>query len=357
MTKIYDKEKMKVRTNVQQLNNLFEMGSELEDKFDSSIITAIDDKIDRTSKNPVQNKAIAQALDEKMSQLIPGKGIRIIEDVISVDDNIIEPDSALSETSTNSVQNRVITEKLKGKFPLNDNYAQPFELGTGLYWQDGLLYANGIEVQIDQELDEDSTNAIANRPVALAIKDKQDKIRSGIEIATIQGRDITGSEDSPAGNIDIIDIDTEFDLNSSDPLENRVISRAIGDIQVNKQEKLISEENIAALRVGDVLYNLLDGGIIDLAVSVQTDTEMSDTSENPVQNKVIKAYVDSIPRITVDSSLSPTSENPVQNKVIYSNLANKVDKTANTREIYVGTAETPDPSIGKDGDLYIFKPQ
>lgn len=357
MTKIYDKEKMKVRTNVQQLNNLFEMGSELEDKFDSSIITAIDDKIDHTSKNPVQNKVIAKALDEKMSQLIPGKGIRIIEDVISIDDNIIEPDSALSETSTNSVQNRVITEKLKGKFPLNDNYAQPFELGTGLYWQDGLLYANGVSVDIDQELDEDSTNAIANRPVALAINAKQDKIRSGIQIATIQGRDITGTEDDPAGNIDIIDIDTEFDLDSTDPLENRVISRAIGILEVEKQEKLINGVNIATLRSGGTDYNLLDGGVIDIAAEINVDTEMSDVSENAVQNKVIKAYVDTIPRITVDSTLLPDSTNPVQNKVIYSNLANKVDKTPNIREIYVGTAETPDPSLGKDGDLYIFKPQ
>ena len=347
---------MKVRTNIQQLNTLFNMGSELEDKFDHSIITDIDDHIDKSSTNPVMNKVIAAALDEKMNQLIPGKGIRIIDNNISVDDNIFEPDAALSETSTNAVQNRVITEKLKGKFPLNDNYAQPFELGTGLYWQDGLLYANGVSVVIDQELDEDSTNAIANKPVALAIKDKQDKIRSGIQIATIQGRDITGDTEHPAGNIDIIDIDTEFDLNSSDPLENRVISRAIGDIQVNKQDRLISEDNIAAIRSGSEVYNLLDGGIIDIVADVQVDDQMSDVSEHAVQNKVIKAYVDAVPHITVDSQISGTSENPVQNKVIYSNLQNKADKSPTLRQIHIGTSETPDPSLGNDGDIYIFKP-
>ena len=47
------------------------------------------------------------------------------------------------------------------------------------------------------------------------------------------------------------------------------------------------------------------------------DKEMSDISENPVQNKVIKKYVDDhAPNITVDTTMSDTSENPVQNKVI-----------------------------------------
>ena len=45
------------------------------------------------------------------------------------------------------------------------------------------------------------------------------------------------------------------------------------------------------------------------------DTEMSGSSENAVQNKVIKAYVDA-QKITVDASVSSSSTNPVQNKVI-----------------------------------------
>ena len=47
------------------------------------------------------------------------------------------------------------------------------------------------------------------------------------------------------------------------------------------------------------------------------DSKMSDTSENPVQNKVIKKYVDEhAPSITVDSVMSDSSANPVQNKVV-----------------------------------------
>lgn len=48
---------------------------------------------------------------------------------------------------------------------------------------------------------------------------------------------------------------------------------------------------------------------------ITIDAEMSDTSENPVQNKAIKQYVDAH-GIPIDSEMSDTSENPVQNKTI-----------------------------------------
>lgn len=54
-------------------------------------------------------------------------------------------------------------------------------------------------------------------------------------------------------------------------------------------------------------------------VKITSDTEMSDESTNPVQNKAIKAYVDDVVskvNIVVDATMSDNSENPVQNKVI-----------------------------------------
>lgn len=97
--------------------------------------------------------------------------------------------------------------------------------------------------------------------------------------------------------------------------------------------------------------------------SVDVDAALSDSSLNPVQNKVIKEALDGklgktetaaaalhdgagniivdtyakktdITNITVDSSLSDTSTNPVQNKVVYNALANKI----NTEDILSGFA-------------------
>jgi hypothetical protein len=57
------------------------------------------------------------------------------------------------------------------------------------------------------------------------------------------------------------------------------------------------------------------------------DAELSTTSENPVQNKVIKAELDKkLDKSMVDSELSETSENPIQNKAIKTELDKKLDE-------------------------------
>lgn len=58
------------------------------------------------------------------------------------------------------------------------------------------------------------------------------------------------------------------------------------------------------------------------------DDALSDTSTNPVQNKIVKKYIDD--HTVVDPSLSDTSTNPVQNKVVKAELDKKFDKTGGT---------------------------
>ena len=62
---------------------------------------------------------------------------------------------------------------------------------------------------------------------------------------------------------------------------------------------------------------------------------MSASSTNPVQNKVVKQYVDDKvaaagSNITVDTSLSSTSTNPVQNKAVKAAIDDKMDKSGGT---------------------------
>ena len=59
--------------------------------------------------------------------------------------------------------------------------------------------------------------------------------------------------------------------------------------------------------------------------SVQTfDSTPTEGSTNPVTSEGIKAAIDNIPEIEVDTALSETSENPVQNKVITEALSGMV---------------------------------
>lgn len=75
------------------------------------------------------------------------------------------------------------------------------------------------------------------------------------------------------------------------------------------------------LSPGESLWVLWDGSSHDITLesggsSGSVDAAMSDTSSNPVQNKVIKQYVDGIAGAAIDSAMSDTSPNPVQNQVI-----------------------------------------
>ena len=76
------------------------------------------------------------------------------------------------------------------------------------------------------------------------------------------------------------------------------------------QEKLTSGTNIKTINN----TSLLGSGNIDIQAGGTVDTAMSDSSENAVQNKVIKAYVDSVILSTTDDgngvvtlSVSPSS--------------------------------------------------
>lgn len=111
---------------------------------------------------------------------------------------------------------------------------------------------------------------------------------------------------------------------------------------------------------------IIRNGII-YGTSVPMDTELSPTSENPVQNKVINTALnlkaDKTELPTIDSSLSTESENPVQNKVITTPLnavTNKVQGISSTTNdsivmgnnvtvYYTNTAPTGDIAEGSIG--------
>lgn len=69
---------------------------------------------------------------------------------------------------------------------------------------------------------------------------------------------------------------------------------------------------------------------------IDVDTAMSDVSDNPVANRIIKSYVDNhSAKIDVDSEISETSENPVQNKVIKKYIDNNSLKKSDLSELSI----------------------
>ena len=81
----------------------------------------IDSTLSSTSTNPIQNKAVYNALADKQDKLTAGTGISISGNTISCTvsggsgGSSITVDSTMSSTSTNPVQNKVIYTALQNK--------------------------------------------------------------------------------------------------------------------------------------------------------------------------------------------------------------------------------------------------
>lgn len=88
-----------------------------------------------------------------------------------------------------------------------------------------------------------------------------------------------------------------------------------------KEQNLSDDDKLQARTNIDVMSSQEVSTAIQNA-HVSVDESMSNTSTHPVQNKVIKKYVDD--HTVVDSTLSETSTNPVQNKVITKAMAGKL---------------------------------
>ena len=136
--------------------------------------------------------------------------------------------------------------------------------------------------------------------------EKQDVLVSGVNIKTIDGESILGD-----GNIVV---HAQSDWNDSDSTSKSFI----------KNKPVLSTVSISGN-----YDDLLNKPTIPEAITV--DEAMSSSSTNPVQNKIIKSYIDSNCNIPVETTTS-TSQ---------SLIANKYYKWTNTPTSITITLETP----------------
>ena len=154
------------------------------------------------------------------------------------------------------------------------------EIDTALNGKQGKL-------SVGYPLTLDELNNLSLAPEGYATKEelatKQDSLISGHNIKTINGQDVLGQ-----GNIEISGggtVDSELSETSENPVQNKVITAALN----GKQNSLVSGTTIKTINGNSILGE----GNIEITGGT-VDTTMSDTSENAVQNKVIKAYVDGL---------------------------------------------------------------
>ena len=126
-----------------------------------------------------------------------------------------------------------------------------------------------------------------------------------------------------------VDVDNALSATSTNPVQNKVVTAAL----TGKAGTAVATQSANGL-MSKADKTKLDG-IAAGATKVTVDSAMSASSTNPVQNKVVKQYVDDKvaaagSNITVDTSLSSTSTNPVQNKAVKAAIDDKMDKSGGT---------------------------
>ena len=139
----------------------------------------IDSTLSSTSTNPIQNKVVYTALAGKQDKLTAGTGISISGNTISCTvsggsgGGSITVDSTMSSTSTNPVQNKVIYSALQGK-------QNTLTAGTGISINGNTISCTvsggGSSVTVDSALSGTSTNPVQNKVIYTALSGKQDKI-------------------------------------------------------------------------------------------------------------------------------------------------------------------------------------
>lgn len=398
----------------------------------------VDDEFSDSSENPVQNKiikakndsqdtAIASNTTHRESSVTNSAGVhnfRVntttnrgqIYDSTSEEWNDIEAacavDSSFDSSSENPVQNKVIKAKLDTmdeSIALNDAHRAttiPSQNGSHgfrvnptthkpqYYDSTNQEWVNTAgAVDIDSSFSDSSENPVQNK----VVKAKNDSQDTAIEANTThRGTTIPSSAGSHGLRVDttsekvqyydatneewkdtkaVVTIDSALSSSSENPVQNKVIKSAIDS---HTGGSVNDSAGVHQFRVNSsthrpqyydetmqVWENCTDSGGGGGTITV--DDQLSATSTNPVENKVIKAKLDTMdtaigantthagtkipsaagshgvrvdattekaqyydplaeqwkgikPNITIDSAISSSSENPVQNKKIYDAL-------------------------------------
>ena len=344
--------------------------------------TIVDATLDETSTNPVQNKAVKTALDGKAgtAEATTGAaGLMSAADKTKLDGveagaNKTIVDDAMSDTSTNPVQNKAVKAALDGKLStqggeilghlsvgLTVSAEGSVSTGrtstdTGIHFEKagsdvgrishgsdpmtGVAPIARLKVASPTEDDDAATKAYVDGSAvrydaAQTLTDAQKaQARENVDAASAFAPILTSpvmirkerATDSAGVYLSTIDIgEKHAEIRLEDVNENAPV--AIANLRTPTGT---GTDNYAATK-GYVDSKVASGG-----GGVTVDTAMSDTSTNPVQNKVIKQYVDDH---AVSLPLTLTYANGQATGAAYTDIRKAIERG---RQIKLSVANTPD---------------
>lgn len=267
-------------------------------------VLPVDDAMSDTSTNPVQNKIVTAELDKKAGKDVAtadADGLMSATDKVKLDgveDGATKTivDDAMSDTSTNPVQNKVVMKYIDSRGTLppvsTQNDTMLIQVVDGAY----ALRTKESIFPVDDALDTESKNAVENGVIArsLEILQGHTQLANGTRDGLMSASDYTKLRNIESGATKTI-VDAALDAASTNPVQNKVVKTA------------------------------LDG---------KAGTAVATASANGLMSAADKVKLDGVEaganKTTVDAALDAESENPVQNKAVKAALDGKLDKTGGT---------------------------
>ena len=321
----------------------------------ANLDTALATKADKSSLASKQDKLVSGTNIKTInSQSLLGSGNISIEAGSS-----ITVDSALSTTSENPVQNKVITNTLQTKANASDiptkvsqlendsKFATQTAVATGLATKadkDSLTSLEGSVSTLETTVRNQDKSIIAN---AQAIQGKQDKLVSGTNIKTVNNQSLLGS-----GNISIegggstIVVDDALSDTSENPVQNKVITTRVTSIESSLASKANASDiptKVSQLE-NDSTYQTkanLDTALADYAKTSDVN------SKNALQDTAIQDNADAIATINqtlatkADTSAIPTKVSQLENDSSFV-TSTEVSATYATKTELANKANTED---------------
>lgn len=251
-----------------------------------------------------QIKTIKAALDEKASKDVATQstnGLMSSADKVKLDgveDGATKTivDDAMSDESTNPVQNKVVMKYIDSRGTLppvsTQNDTMLIQVVNGAY----ALRTKESIFPVDDALDTESKNAVENGVIArsLEILQGHTQLANGTRDGLMSASDYTKLRNIESGATKTI-VDATLDATSTNPVQNKAVKAAL---------------------------------------DTKAGTAVATQSANGLMSKDDKAKLDGVEaganKTTVDAALDAASENPVQNKAVKAALDGKLDKTGGT---------------------------
>ena len=355
--------KAEVPTKTSQLTN----DSQYQTK--ANLDTALATKADKSSLASKQDKLVSGTNIKTINnQSILGSGNISIESGTS-----ITVDSALSTTSENPVQNKVITNTLQTKANASDIPTKVSQLENDSKFATQEAVVQGLATKADKDsltsLESDITNlqtTVGNQDKSIianaqAIQGKQDKLVSGTNIKTINNQSILGS-----GNISIegggtITVDDALSDTSENPVQNKVITTRITSIESSLGSKANASD--IPTKVSQLENDSTYQTKANLDTALEGYAKTSDVnSKNALQDEAIQNNADAIGTINqtlatkADTSAIPTKTSQLTNDSgfvtsteVSTNYATKTElaNKANTEDVPTKTSQLENDSTSQ----------